>query len=43
MRGDYRIPQSATVSAECRDLLARVLTVSPRSRITIQGIQQHPW
>jgi hypothetical protein len=43
MRGDYQIPSGAKVSAECRDLLAKVLTVSPRNRITVQGIQQHPW
>lgn len=43
MRADYQIPASAKVSSECRDLLARLLTTSPGSRITIQGIQQHPW
>jgi serine/threonine-protein kinase SRK2 len=31
------------VSAECRDLIARMLTVDPRDRISVADIQQHPW
>ena len=28
---------------ECRDLIARMLTVDPRDRISVADIQQHPW
>ena len=43
IRGDYRFPQSVPVSPACKDLLSRILVVNPSERITIQGIQQHPW
>ena len=35
--------RSEQVSAECRDLIARMLTVDPRDRISVADIQQHPW
>ena len=41
--GDYKLPSSVPISPECKDLLARILTVDPRRRITVQQIQQHPW
>jgi len=31
------------VSAECRDLISRMLTVDPRHRISVADIQRHPW
>jgi len=33
----------APVSADCRDLLARLLVKDPAARITIPEIRQHPW
>ena len=29
--------------SECRDLLARLLTVKPKDRITMEELLQHPW
>ena len=31
------------MSAECKDLISKVLVGDPRERYTIQQIQQHPW
>lgn len=31
------------VSAECRDLLSKVLVGNPKKRYTVQQIQRHPW
>ena len=31
------------VSAECRDLLSKVLVGNPKRRYTVQQIQRHPW
>eukprot|EP00891_Asterochloris_glomerata_P004465 jgi/Astpho2/4465/fgenesh1_pm.00067_%23_14_t len=43
MAADYKLPPSRPVTAECADLLSRILTRSPDDRISLQGIQQHPW
>ena len=40
-RRDYLVPSG--VSPTLLDLLARMLTKDPRSRITVGEIQQHPW
>lgn len=39
--GDFEVPQG--VSPEALDLLAKLLCVDPRTRITIKNIQKHPW
>ena len=31
------------MSDECKDLLQSMLTTDPLSRLTIQGIMEHPW
>jgi serine/threonine protein kinase len=41
MAGTYTAPE--WLSAEARDLLARMLTVDPAQRITLEGVLQHPW
>lgn len=43
LKGDYSFPSSMRVSDSCKDLLQKILTVDPALRITIEGIQQHPW
>ncbi|MDP2435342.1 MAG: serine/threonine-protein kinase, partial [archaeon] len=40
-RRDYNVPFG--VSPALLDLLARMLTKDPASRITVREIQQHPW
>lgn len=40
---DYVFPESTSISAECKDMIRRILVADPARRITIQGIQQHPW
>ena len=40
---DYVLPAHVRVSAECRDLLGRILVADPATRITLAGIQQHAW
>eukprot|EP01025_Chloroclados_australasicus_P000696 TRINITY_DN10272_c0_g5_i2.p2 TRINITY_DN10272_c0_g5~~TRINITY_DN10272_c0_g5_i2.p2 ORF type:complete len:333 (-),score=38.54 TRINITY_DN10272_c0_g5_i2:321-1319(-) len=41
--GDYRIPRYPRLSAQCVDLLQKLLVVDPSLRITVQQIYQHPW
>ena len=40
---DYTFPTSIPVSAECKDLLSRILVADPAKRFTIEDIQRHPW
>ncbi|KAJ2769316.1 hypothetical protein IWQ56_002602 [Coemansia nantahalensis] len=40
-RGRFEVPQQR--SWEAQDLLRRILTVDPRSRISMKGIIDHPW
>lgn len=39
----WTIPGGIEISAECRDLLSRMLVRSPDDRITMQQIHGHPW
>ena len=43
LAADYQLPASPAVSSGCKDLLSRILTVSPVERINVTEIQQHPW
>lgn len=40
---DYNFPSSIPVSAECKDLLSKILVADPAKRYTIADIQRHPW
>uniref|UniRef100_A0A061R595 Sulfur stress regulator n=1 Tax=Tetraselmis sp. GSL018 TaxID=582737 RepID=A0A061R595_9CHLO len=40
---DYQIPRHLRVSTECQDLLSRILVREPERRITLVGIQRHPF
>jgi len=40
---DYQIPKNLNVSNECRDLLSRILVRDPERRLTLVGIQRHPF
>jgi serine/threonine protein kinase len=37
------IPNGIEISAECRDLLSRMLVRNPDERITMAEIHKHPW
>lgn len=39
---EFSFPDDASVSAECKDLIRRMLTHS-KKRITVEEITQHPW
>eukprot|EP01120_Amphizonella_sp_Union-15-10_P016850 TRINITY_DN9141_c0_g1_i1.p1 TRINITY_DN9141_c0_g1~~TRINITY_DN9141_c0_g1_i1.p1 ORF type:complete len:427 (+),score=67.58 TRINITY_DN9141_c0_g1_i1:71-1351(+) len=41
LAGNYEIPAEA--SADCRDLLRRILVVDPKQRATLDQIQDHVW
>ena len=41
LRGEFTIPPH--VSADCADLLRKMLVTNPNERITLEQIQQHPW
>ncbi|KAL0055292.1 hypothetical protein WJX82_010289 [Trebouxia sp. C0006] len=41
LKADFQKPQGLT--AECTDLLTRLLEVDPDKRITVQQILRHPW
>jgi len=41
VRGSFSMPQ--TLPRELKDLMTKMLTVSPTQRITIPQIKQHPW
>lgn len=41
IRGNYEEPE--TLSPSVRDLIRKMLTPSPRDRITIEDIRLHPW
>ena len=40
---DFRFPASIPVSADCKNLLSRILVADPAKRASIEEIQQHPW
>lgn len=39
----WSIPAGIEISAECRDLLTRMLVRNPDERITMAEIHKHPW
>ncbi|KAK9840946.1 hypothetical protein WJX81_001908 [Elliptochloris bilobata] len=40
---DFRFPASIPVSADCKNLLLRILVADPAKRASIEEIQQNPW
>lgn len=42
LQARYAVPD-LELSAECKELLRKILVVDPRSRITIAQIKEHPW
>jgi serine/threonine protein kinase len=42
-RAQWNVPDGVEISAECRDLLARMLVRDPEERITMAQIHTHPW
>lgn len=36
-------PDNATISDNCRDLIAKILVADPLQRVTIADIFKHPW
>lgn len=43
IKADFAFPTDIPVSAECKDLISKILVVDPEKRLTVQQIQQHPW
>ena len=43
LRVEYEFPSNVQISRECSDLLQRIFVADPSQRITIAGIQNHPW
>lgn len=43
LRCDYQVPSTIQLSAECLDLLSKLLVVDPNQRYTVPQIQAHPW
>lgn len=43
VRANYTIPAGLHLSEQCLDLVRRIFVVAPTERITLEGIQQHPW
>ena len=39
----YDVPPALQLSAECVDLLSRILVAAPAQRIGVAGICAHPW
>lgn len=40
---NYELPSHVAVSADCRDLLARILVADPDQRLKVPQILAHPW
>jgi serine/threonine-protein kinase SIK3 len=43
IRARFTIPASATISAECEDLIRRILVADPQSRLKLDDVARHPW
>eukprot|EP00249_Psilotum_nudum_P015636 c25442_g1_i1 orf=266-1288(+) len=43
MSADYSIPNYVHISSDCRHLFTRIFVADPETRITIDGIKNHPW
>jgi len=43
IRARFTIPSSATISAECEDLIKRLLVADPHSRLRMEDVARHPW
>ncbi|GMH35591.1 hypothetical protein BSKO_03459 [Bryopsis sp. KO-2023] len=43
VNADWQFPAHTKLSNECLDLLKRILNPDPKARLTIKGIQMHPW
>lgn len=43
VRGEYTIPDRPSVSAECVQLLKRLLQTDPSQRISLQQVMELPW
>ena len=42
-RGEYKYPSSLKLSADLKDLIAKLLTKNPVARLTVDEALQHPW
>lgn len=42
-KGKFRYPRNCKVSSLARDLVAKMLVVDPKYRITVNGVLNHPW
>lgn len=40
---DYEIPSSPAISADCKDLMKKLLVKDPQERLTLHQVMHHPW
>jgi serine/threonine-protein kinase SRK2 len=40
---EYSIPAHIKITSACQDLFDQIFVIDPAQRITIAGIQRHPW
>jgi serine/threonine-protein kinase SRK2 len=43
IRVDYAFPDAPAVSEAAKDLMRRILVAAPGERLSLQGVQAHPW
>jgi len=43
LKVDYVIPERPAISDEAKDLIQKVLVKSPKERLSLEQIQNHPW
>ncbi|KAL9247980.1 hypothetical protein vseg_021347 [Gypsophila vaccaria] len=43
MAVQYKIPEYVHLSQDCKNLLSRIFTTNPSTRISIREIKSHPW
>lgn len=43
VQAQFTLPDSLNLSADCRELLCRMLVPKPTQRITLEEIKRHPW
>ncbi|GBG32144.1 Protein kinase, putative [Hondaea fermentalgiana] len=42
-KGKFRYPRNSGISALAKDLVAKMLVVNPKNRISVAGVLNHPW
>eukprot|EP00199_Chlamydomonas_sp_CCMP681_P002628 CAMPEP_0119116116 /NCGR_PEP_ID=MMETSP1180-20130426/52106_1 /TAXON_ID=3052 ORGANISM="Chlamydomonas cf sp, Strain CCMP681" /NCGR_SAMPLE_ID=MMETSP1180 /ASSEMBLY_ACC=CAM_ASM_000741 /LENGTH=324 /DNA_ID=CAMNT_0007105231 /DNA_START=111 /DNA_END=1085 /DNA_ORIENTATION=- len=40
---EWQVPSEVPISAECHDLLRRILVADPKARLSMEKVMTHPW